>query len=686
MNEESHTTVQMSEAREPQARRDDTLHAVIGCLLRGDDDAAVAGLAELLDQPPDSATVSHAAGAICAEQGHWTAAETWLRRAVGKDPHFAVACNDLGVALFRQEKRWQARAAFRHGLEAAPDFGNCADNLDELDAQLAAADRLVESAGSKRLLWQLESARALIVDALRKAPDHAPALALLAAIEQEAGESARAARVRDLVDGFAPEIVCAARPFSDFERALRTGTLVAGTSFGPRRPLVSVRIDGEAHRMPIDAASADAWAGGNAAAANLLLALAWAHAGDHREACVALRAWFADRDPDHCCRLVAGADGLELAIERSGNAALDRDAKFAVLLELAWRCDHEDVAAVATLCLASAYSAAGYPAAALPLREATKDRPRSAAIVDQLRFRLDRIAAAGTVAARRGPPRNCLLIGTCIVQVIRYLLNASEDFRRTHRLHTFFTNMDIPEARLFDISDALLGSAAAVIHVHPTWADWGNEQAYADLLARIPVGVQRISIPYPVFQPLWPFHCKEPRNGAPWPESLRRPMGETPSWPYGDSMLLALMKRHAATAEVVSAYLALDLSREIDLDRLLAKTLEIQRDKEQVTDVKIVDFIAETFRQRRLFTTVNHLSNDGMLYMTNQILQHLELPAIDAGILDTLGELLSPEMPVHPSVCRHFGLRYCDERTRYPVDAYRRLTFAEYVADYVRFS
>ena len=55
------------------------------------------------------------------------------------------------------------------------------------------------------------------------------------------------------------------------------------------------------------------------------------------------------------------------------------------------------------------------------------------------------------------------------------------------------------------IGDEELNAASVFIYHTPGWADWGNEQGYHDLLARVPAHVQRISIPYPIFPPLWPI-------------------------------------------------------------------------------------------------------------------------------------------------------------------------------------
>lgn len=40
-------------------------------------------------------------------------------------------------------------------------------------------------------------------------------------------------------------------------------------------------------------------------------------------------------------------------------------------------------------------------------------------------------------------------------------------------------------------------------------------------------------------------------------------------------------------------------------------------------------------------------------------------------------------MPIHPSVIRHFGLRYVTPESRYQVGSHRSLTLEEYLDHYI---
>jgi hypothetical protein len=67
-------------------------------------------------------------------------------------------------------------------------------------------------------------------------------------------------------------------------------------------------------------------------------------------------------------------------------------------------------------------------------------------------------------------------------------------------------------------------------------------------------------------------------------------------------------------------------------------------------------------------------------------LESLALDCLPEAVLDSLQPFGSMELPIHPSLARHFDLGYATEETRYRVSAKRKSTFAEYLNDYVTFA
>ncbi|WP_298363967.1 WcbI family polysaccharide biosynthesis putative acetyltransferase [Azospirillum sp.] len=276
-----------------------------------------------------------------------------------------------------------------------------------------------------------------------------------------------------------------------------------------------------------------------------------------------------------------------------------------------------------------------------------------------------------------------VLVGTCISFGLQYMLLRSPEFRRAYRLKAYRTHRHQQFMADLAIPDEELVQADVIAFHPPGWADWGNEEAYRSLLRSIPAHVRRISYPYPIFPALWPFHCHDTRNEdaahEPTPELL------PPHYPYGDSWILSKLRKNMSADQILREYLDLDIPSITDVDGLLRKSLEIQQTKEDSTTVKILDFVQENFRTEKTFITMNHVGNFALLHMTNQILNILDIKRLDQTILHTVSELIQFEMPIHPSIIRHFGLRHVGPETRYAIDRFKRQTIQEYVEDYIHF-
>jgi hypothetical protein len=280
------------------------------------------------------------------------------------------------------------------------------------------------------------------------------------------------------------------------------------------------------------------------------------------------------------------------------------------------------------------------------------------------------------------PRKKCLVVATCVGTAYAYFLRLSDAFHREYEVVPYITWKEakhLPESGLTD--EALHGSDL-VLHLAPGWADWGNETDYADLLGRIPPSVPKISLPYPVMLPYWPFHCYDTRNNRTDPE-VSRYHGGPVFYAYGDSYVLKLIRDGLSPDEIVARYLAIDFDQYLDLGAMWEKNLEIQAEKEASTDVKILDFIQARHRDKRLFLSMNHLGNALAIHVADQILAKLGFPPLPALAHQGIAEILDPEVPIHPSLIRRFGLSFVGPESRYAVDKYRRVTFEEYLRHYI---
>lgn len=183
---------------------------------------------------------------------------------------------------------------------------------------------------------------------------------------------------------------------------------------------------------------------------------------------------------------------------------------------------------------------------------------------------------------------------------------------------------------------------------------------------------------------LWPF-ANEPHVH----NMSERPISDGP-YPsqMGDSFLNRLVTRGVPPEEALEQYLALDIARVASLDRMCEIYLDRQRQRDTATGFALTDFIEANFRERRLFLTAEHPDAELFGVAARQLFDKMGVsPGITERALGTLFRTPFPptELPLHPGVVAHFGLRYADHATRYVYLDEGRFTFDEYVLRYMRY-
>jgi predicted O-linked N-acetylglucosamine transferase (SPINDLY family) len=99
-------------------------------LVRSGDLTNAAGIcARILQAAPDQPQALHLMGIAAFQKGYPGEAVELLRRAVGCDPHLAVAWSDLGNVLAHRGMLAEAAASYRRAIADAPDFAGAHNNL-----------------------------------------------------------------------------------------------------------------------------------------------------------------------------------------------------------------------------------------------------------------------------------------------------------------------------------------------------------------------------------------------------------------------------------------------------------------------------------------------------------------------------------------------------------------------------
>jgi hypothetical protein len=292
----------------------------------------------------------------------------------------------------------------------------------------------------------------------------------------------------------------------------------------------------------------------------------------------------------------------------------------------------------------------------------------------------------------------CIIYLSGVGDGLRWLLPLSDEFAHRYSVLSYVTYQRTAHYRQFSPDQV---NRCDLLICHPTdGSPFSDRDGYAGFLERFPASTRKIFVPWPQFAAFWPFH-RQDRESLPlpmhqpfWPgytgdAATAEPQwagdvrGELPSYPFGDGYVLGKWQEGLPPAWIIADYLNLDIASLVDLDGLLSGSLSGIEEAERAGDVKIADFVATMFRERKLFAAPQLAGNLLLLYIANHVLRLLSLPEHPERLLDRLQPLIKMEAPIHPGIGRFFGLPYVAAETRYLVDRHRSLTFAEYVRGYV---
>ncbi len=195
---------------------------------------------------------------------------------------------------------------------------------------------------------------------------------------------------------------------------------------------------------------------------------------------------------------------------------------------------------------------------------------------------------------------------------------------------------------------------------------------------------RRIFVPVVNAGFLWPY--------AGQPHPLNAGVWYLEGGPYGseasDAFLNRMINRKVAPDEAVARYRDTDVNKTMNLDRLLELSLEKQRARDAMTGFSIADVIEAHFRDEPIFRTPYHPNARVAKALATQFFVQMGVSGADIARMQN-AMLITPfpkeELPLHPSVIRHFNLRYANADTRYAFLSEGRYTFEEYANRYMRY-
>jgi Polysaccharide biosynthesis enzyme WcbI/Tetratricopeptide repeat len=184
---------------------------------------------------------------------------------------------------------------------------------------------------------------------------------------------------------------------------------------------------------------------------------------------------------------------------------------------------------------------------------------------------------------------------------------------------------------------------------------------------------------------LWPHAGEEhPLNKAFPPFSAAGPY----SAEEGDRYLNRMIRAGVDPDEAVDRYLAEDVVNTAHVGRLYEMSMDRQRKRDQVCGVDTVSLIERYLPDEQLFRTVNHPEKRILGYLAVELFEQLGVRSDirEKWMEGRLPDTAPPhDMPVHPSVAKHFGLRWAGPDARYIFHHEGRYTFEEWARRYARF-
>jgi tetratricopeptide (TPR) repeat protein len=213
----------------------------------------------------------------------------------------------------------------------------------------------------------------------------------------------------------------------------------------------------------------------------------------------------------------------------------------------------------------------------------------------------------------------------------------------------------------------------------------GSSGAIADL---VPAGAVRIRFPAARLPFLWPVATE------PHPLNRSRPP-HLPSGIYGriagDAMLNALLLRGVPRQAALDEFMKLDPVRQGKADEVFARAHARALAIEAGCDIRLVDFIEARFAAQPLFRTAEQPAWPLLEHLSRLVLAALPigLPAvaIDVGLrrYQASGAAEQWQVPIHPAVAAHFGLRWHRPELRFRWDVEGWFTHREFLGRYIAF-
>lgn len=154
-------------------------------------------------------------------------------------------------------------------------------------------------------------------------------------------------------------------------------------------------------------------------------------------------------------------------------------------------------------------------------------------------------------------------------------------------------------------------------------------------------------------------------------------------FPWGDKLLINLVRQGGSKEEILDQYLAANLAEKFDLKGLYRLALGGMQQLETECDVTVSDVYAQSIFERQTFFSPYHAANYIVNEISNRMFATLGLRTLQEEELPQGNLLRDAELPVHRSVAAHFGIKFIHPDTTYLSRSGAQVSERELCAEYV---
>ncbi|MFS0851639.1 WcbI family polysaccharide biosynthesis putative acetyltransferase [Novosphingobium panipatense] len=297
------------------------------------------------------------------------------------------------------------------------------------------------------------------------------------------------------------------------------------------------------------------------------------------------------------------------------------------------------------------------------------NHPRGVELAREARRRLGR---------QRG--KTLVIYGNCQGSVLYGLANRMRGLYQDFDIAVILGHLPEEQAKL---SDPILEDAVML------WEQYDERPSVPmrdELRERVGANCPRLVYPSLSMFSLWPFNWPDSRSH---PEPPRFPHGR---YPYdGDAVGIEVAQEGLRGQAAFDRYMEISRSRLHNLSGQFDRDVEQWRRRDSASDVKMAEYLLNTYRKERTFFTWGHVSGRAMQEVAVQLLAKSKgaLGVDAAGWEDEVRSLRMGEdefwMPIHPDVAAWHRLDYAsNDQAVYNVYG-NSWTFKEYITKYIEY-